>query len=280
MTNVWADPIERIGSGRQRHLYERTSPAGSYLKRRCGTVDQSDGPMSGKLSKGDLTRMEAMDFAADPNACHRCLAAAGLDDVDIPSGGADSVEYDPFGVNSDEAEMDGVFQVEGDQDLSAPDRGDAERRPDDADPGGKTTEDTFQAAGVVIDGEPVDISDVDFELTFDESTIDDVDADAGEPVIDFLQREYSGTFTVDLDSLDEDALAGWMSMFFDVPPNLTRYLLNRPSDPEDAEDVVHHLERLVRFAQQDDDFAVMAGAKVSDAYHAVKKAAEAGDDDA
>lgn len=94
---VWADPIERVRSGRKRHLYSKAD--GSYL-RDCNT---SDGFDAGSIAKDrdQLARIDLDDYITDPNTCHRCLSTNDLLDYaqrHQPGGRAEDVSYDPFGV--------------------------------------------------------------------------------------------------------------------------------------------------------------------------------------
>lgn len=249
MNNVWTDPVERVGSGRRRHLY--TVRRGDLLGRRCGTVDHVNGTRT-SMSKSDLERIDAIEFAKDPNACRRCKTVAGLDDIDVPSAGAATVEYDPFGVNGGDAELDGEFTLEGDQDQSDRVEADAEPGPGDENPG---------AEGV--------------ELSFDEGDVDRVPDRA----IDLTDQdvEFSGTFTVDLDAMDDDALTAWVTMFFDIPPGVVQYLLDRPGAPDDpaSEDAIQGLKTATRYAEQSPDIRRSTGAAVSEAYHELKDAIDA-----
>lgn len=97
---VWVDPIERVGSGMKRHIYDdhgKQNSARNLKSRVCGVSDTSSPPIT---VPDKLERVEATEFAHDPNACKHCLKYTGLlPESKRPGGkGAASVKFDPFGV--------------------------------------------------------------------------------------------------------------------------------------------------------------------------------------
>jgi hypothetical protein len=87
---LWADSVNRVGSGRKVHAYERGN--GGFV-RQCGVRD-SDGP----LKRRDLVRVEVVEWAKDANTCESCKTSLGVAHYEPQPRGAESVNYDPFGV--------------------------------------------------------------------------------------------------------------------------------------------------------------------------------------
>lgn len=244
MTNVWADPFERVGTGRKRHLYEQKGD-GAVMTRLCGATDWVSGRPPGVTptpTRSDLDRIPDIEFAQDPNACKKCLDITGLDDVDLPPSGAASVDADPFGVFDDDADMDAEFVEYREQDPS-------DRVEDDADPD--------------FDGETPGVEAV-------EPGVDDAD-DADDPI---------GKFSVDLSAMDDDEVIDWVTSVWDVPTDVVRFLLVRPGVPQrpDSEDAIAGLKTATRYVEQN-DVRRSTGQTVSQAYHDLKNAVDTGDVD-
>lgn len=89
MSLIWADSVNRAGSGRKLHAYTKENG----FVRVCGVPDH-DGP----IKKRDLVRIEPREWATDPNACESCKSSLGLSHIEKQPRGARSVHYDPFGV--------------------------------------------------------------------------------------------------------------------------------------------------------------------------------------
>lgn len=96
--NLWVDKVGRVSSGKKRHVYEQESSG--RFRRKCGATNHLNESLPA-AKRGELTRLDALEYARDPNSCLRCLACEGLEEVaeNVSSGTqAASVDYDPFGV--------------------------------------------------------------------------------------------------------------------------------------------------------------------------------------